>query len=105
MKKIDAKAITEMLRIFNAEERTYAVWAPTRMLWHRLLRSYLKQSPLQFLKRKVDSHSGYLSFSPENTTKAYNALLRYMKDPGIPVYVSHLLESFEKLLAKSIDAE
>ncbi len=96
--KLVHKTAITALRVFDGEERNYGIPIHKRMLWHRLLRNYFRQSPLTLLKERAQRGTGYLGTSPEHTAKMYRFTVKYVNDSKICSYVDKLMKDFEALL-------
>lgn len=96
----DIPKLRHAFLVYDTEEGAYGISFLRRMAWHRILRGYLKKSPLTLLEQKIASKSGYFTISYESIAQALPLLKKYKEDAQVKRYVAHFLENFEKLLQK-----
>lgn len=97
---LNSHRVRQALLRYDSEEAGYGVSFIKRMAWHRILRNYLRQSPLQLFERKASVKSGYFSMSPEMVRKASVLIKKYKADKKVTDYFAHFLTTFENLLQK-----
>ncbi len=95
---LDRAQIRHALIRYDAEEQDYGVNFIKRIAWHRVQRSYFKQSPLMLLENKVASHKGYFSIPYDELAQALPLFKKYQEDDKVNAYMSHFLSAFENLL-------
>ncbi len=95
---INSKQIRKALLRYDTEESSYEIFFLRRIIWHRIQREFLKQSPLALLERKVDARQGYFSFSYETLAQTLPVFKKYKEDTTVTRYMRNFLKSFEKLL-------
>ncbi len=97
---LNTHRVRKALLRYDTEEATYGVSFIKRMAWHRILRNYFRQSPLELFERKASTKSGYFSMSPKTVSKASVLIKKYKADKKVTDYVAHFLTTFENLLQK-----
>ncbi len=97
---LDPKSIRRMLLTYDSEEASFGISFITRMAWHRILRNYIRQSPLTLFNKKAAAKSSYFTMSPSMVQKSATLMKKYSKDSTVMNYVAYFLDTFEKMLQK-----